>query len=294
MVRPYGGEYVLIRSHSTRYHTLNKLLHIQFVAILDQARFFFLPYWLPQLAYRIPVRMDHVRRELLAMEREDLPGLCQVHVSEERSCLLKLDQSTTLDQLRQMINEAEEIPIEHIALFRGKQELTDRIVYDLNMIGHWPCHHIQVKLSVNVTPMSGDTIRVLVFICDDVLDIMNEIQDHTGWWPDQQCLLWGSTMLVRRAPLTVYGVHKDPNLNLAVKQLGPFRIFDQDGELFTMCVEPRDTIKEVKRKLSEAEGTPEEYITLYHDGAELSDDERTLTSCNIEVTSTVEASILRY
>ena len=51
MVRPYGGEYVFIRSHSTHYHTLNKLLHIQFVAIFAQASLFFLPsWWLPQLA----------------------------------------------------------------------------------------------------------------------------------------------------------------------------------------------------------------------------------------------------
>ena len=101
-------------------------------------------------------------------------------------------------------------------------------------------------------------------------------------------------MLARRLPLTAYGIQNDPNINLAVKQLGAFQIMDrEDEELFTMTVEPQDTIASVKEKLSEAEGTPYEYIQLYDSGTMLRDDERTLASLNIEVTDTVEAYFAR-
>ena len=225
------------------------------------------------------------------MERE--LKRCVVMVSEDQPILLELYESATLDDCRNMINSTEHIAVDHIVLSKGNQELTDPIVDDLKLIGQWPCD-MQVKMKVNVTMMSGETFSVQVYTGDDVLDLMWEIDAHTGYWPDQQCLVWGSTKLARRVPLTVYGIDKNPKLSLAVKQLGPFRIVDrEDGELFTMTVEPGDTIKDVKDKLTEAEGTVADCIMLFHDGEALMNF-RTLASYNLDVTSTVEAYFFAY
>ena len=224
---------------------------------------------------------------------------CRIVVTNEWRCIyIQVFRKSTLDDCRRMIHDSEGIPVEHIRLFSGVpplQQLTDKIRQGLAWIQRWPLDSMTVLLKVSITVMSGDTQNVLVPVHATVLDVMREIWCHARLWPDQQRLFFGSTLLRRDARLTEYGVEKNPNLNLAAKQLGPFKINNiEDNELFTMFVEPKDTIKYVKDKLSEAEGTPTECISLYHENGAVLSNERTLTSYTLDVTSAIKASFERF
>ena len=152
-----------------------------------------------------------------------------------------------------------------------------------------------VMLKVNITMMNGVTIHVLVPVHATVLDVMREIHRHTGFGPDQQRLCYGRFPLRRNTLLTEYSVEKDPNMGLAVQQPGPFTVIDmKNGEEFTLWPDLQDTVKSLKAKLEEKEGTPAERITLYFKespdhGVTKMHDWWTLTSYGLEVTSTVYA-----
>ena len=217
---------------------------------------------------------------------------CEVCLTSDssRSLSFRIDVKATLDDLKAIIADKEGIPAEAIAFSLGEQELTERIRLGLAASGDWPLSEIYFKLKVNVMFMSGEAIEVQADLHTDVFTVMTEIQRLTGLWPDQMRIFKGTTRLPRYARLMEFDVHKDPTLSVFVKQLGPFKIFDQEnGELFTMVVDPEDSFKDIKRRLSEDHSeTPAESISLYHDGDYLADD-YTLAQYNLDGTSTIEA-----
>ena len=229
---------------------------------------------------------------------------CRIVVSRESSIEIEVFMWSTLDDCRRKIEVSIGIPADHIELFRGvpptiqitEQLWQEQLCRENLFSQRWPLCRMTVMLKVNITMVNGETIHVLVPVHATVLDVMRGIHRHTGFRPDQQRLCYGRFPLRRNELLTEYSIEKDPNVSLAVQQRGPFTVIDMDwstSEEFTLWPDLQDTVKSLKAKLEEIEGTPAACITLYFKdrGMHLTHmcDWWTLTSCGLEVTSRVYA-----
>ena len=130
----------------------------------------------------------------------------------ESNIEIQLFQTSTLDDRRRMIHDSIGIPADHIELFRfvpPSVQITEQLRSELQC---WPLCRMTVMLKVNIAMINGVTNHVQVPVHATVLDVMREIWEHTGLWPDQQRLCYGRFRLRRNELLTEYSIDKDPNV----------------------------------------------------------------------------------
>ena len=202
----------------------------------------------------------------------------------------------TIDTVKAKIQDAEGIPADRQTLFRrGGRSFTEggRTLQQYE-IDHGD--EVQVLVLVRVTRLSGLFFTLNVDPQDTLRFFKSKIEARTGVSDDQQKLIMTSGEVLKHdRQLSDYNLQKEPNLSLAVQQLGSLRVFEGlTGLTFTMDVELTDTIGTVKAIIEEKEGTPPEEQEIYWEddpltrGLQQIEGHRTLSSCNIEKTSQLQ------
>jgi ubiquitin C len=113
---------------------------------------------------------------------------------------------------------------------------------------------------------------------DSLNNLRAKIKEIEGIHPAEQRFLAAGRILEEGHDLKYYNIQEGSTVNLVKRSLGePIRIdlMTLTGRCFAMIVYPRDTIRSLKEKLEEKEGTPVQYQVLVNSGRAL-DDSRTI------------------
>ena len=242
--------------------------------------------------------ITYLDREQALLNRDKRPRIgIQILIETLFDKLISLDvmPSDTIDNVKAKIQDAEGIPLDRQKLYRrGIRQLTEGgRTLQWYEIDHGDV--ITVCFQVHVTRFSGHYFTIDVDPQDTLRLFKSKVERLCGFSDDQQTLIHRGVVMKVDNALDHYNLQKEPNLSLAVQQLGSLKVFEGlTGLLFTMDVELTDTIDTVKAIIEEKEGTPPEEQEIYWEddpltrGLQEIEGHRTLASCNIEKTSQLQ------
>lgn len=217
----------------------------------------------------------------LLYKKDGEDGPMQIHVRTPRGRLIDLSvkPDDTIDQVKGMVQEEENIPSKNeIRLRFNDKPLDDKPTLDESGIKDGDILDMEPMI-IYVKDTKNKTHTLTVDPTDRVRDVKRQIEKKEGTPVDQQRLFFGPTELKDSPTLRDCGIKHQDTLKLEPMQI---HVKTPEGKTVTLNVRPDDTIQDVKDKVEKKEKIPADQQRLTFRGKELDDPVSTLDDNNIK------------
>ncbi|XP_058094639.1 polyubiquitin 11-like [Magnolia sinica] len=202
---------------------------------------------------------------------------------------LEVKNCDTIYNIKARVQEEEAIPPDRQTLIYAGKLLEDSLSlasYNIqNGATLYAIFRPSDGMQIFVSRQTGDAIKLEVKAWYTIRDIKTTIESTLGTPQHQQMLIYAGKLLDDDPTLAEYGIKSESTLQLRPYEMQIF-FKPLTGRTVTLVMKLCDTIKSVKAKIQEKEGTPLRNLRLLYAG-KLLQDNRTLQDYNIEKDSTL-------
>eukprot|EP00833_Pecoramyces_ruminatium_P001383 jgi/Orpsp1_1/1175415/evm.model.c7180000053745.1 len=214
-----------------------------------------------------------------------------IKISNDKTIEVNVSSSDTIMNIKSKIKEMEGFPENQFNLIYDSKQLEDDITVSYyNIVNNSILQLVFILYPIEIKISNNKTIKVNVSSSDTIMNIKSKIKEKEGIPENQFNLTYNSKQLEVDKTVSYYDIITNSILLLVIKKSFPVKIKTLLGKSIPIDICSSDTIMDIKSKIKEAEGIPENKQNLYFDGKQLEDDKK-VSDYNIIEDSTLHIVI---
>ena len=211
-----------------------------------------------------------------------------IKLTNGKNIALQVYTSEKICNIKQKIIEKEKISIESQSLFFGSIQMEE--YKTLSDYGIQKESNLELRqiIMIYIKGLKDNNIILKVQPSDTINSLKQKIKDKENISPDKYSVIFNEKELNDNKALKDYNIQKESVLKLALREPISILVKSLNGENIPFEVQLSDLVEDVKKKIKEKEGIPQEKnILILFNGVKL-ENENILSDYNIQKGSILE------